>query len=154
MITSGLVLNTCVGAMLIMNPTHSRPLPTKVSTTETNNNNSQQQHVQQQPISVKQQTVTLLRDPRIIATCACSFLYLSGLSVVFTHVAAYAGSHGHSPTLGRALLSALGAAALTGKVGLAAITQMPCSNTFVVFTTAVTLTGRAMLFVVLLLWFF
>ena len=62
--------------------------------------------------------------------------------MVFTHIAAYAESQGISTSLGRALVSVIGGGALIGKIGLGVLSQIPCTDTFVLYIVAVALRGK------------
>ena len=92
--------------------------------------------------SIRLQSSEILRDPIMLALLLNSLLFLFGLSVVFTHIAAYAESQGISASLGRALVSVIGGGALIGKIGLGVLSQIPCTDTFVLYTVAVALTGK------------
>ena len=110
--------------------------------TLTNSDCKRQMGKKHQEESVRQQTSEILRDPRMLALLLNSLMFLFGLSVVFTHIAAYAESQGISASLGRALVSVIGGGALTGKIGLGILSQIPCTNTFVLYIVAVALTGK------------
>ena len=93
--------------------------------------------------SIRLQSSEILRNSKMLALLLNSLLFLFGLSVVFTHIAAYAESQGISASLGRALVSVIGGGALIGKIGLGVLSQMPCTNTFVLYIVAVALTGKS-----------
>ena len=44
--------------------------------------------------NIKQQTIDIICNPNMILTLINSWMFLFGLSVVFTHIAAYAESQG------------------------------------------------------------
>ena len=92
--------------------------------------------------NIKQQTIDIICNPNMILTLINSWMFLFGLSVVFTHIAAYAESQGISPSLSRALVSVLGGAGLVGRIGLSGLSQIPCTNTFTLYIVAVALTGE------------
>ena len=91
--------------------------------------------------NIKKQTVDIICNPNMLLTLINSWMFLFGLSVVFTHIAAYAESQGSSPSLSRALVSVLGGAGLIGRIGLSGLSQIPCTNTFILYIVAVALTG-------------
>lgn len=92
--------------------------------------------------NIKQQTIDIICNPNMILTLINSWMFLFRLSVVFTHIAAYAESQGISPSLSRALVSVLGGAGLVGRIGLSGLSQIPCTNTFVLYIVSVALTGE------------
>ena len=92
--------------------------------------------------SAKQQSLEILCNPCFILVLVNIFLFLFGCSVVFTHIIAFAESQGISSSLGRVLVSILGGAGIAGRLGLSTLSQMPCTNTFVIYIAAVSLTGK------------
>ena len=92
--------------------------------------------------TIKQQTIDIMCNPNMILTLINSWMFLFGLSVVFTHITAYAESQGTSPSLSRALVSVLGVAGLVGRIGLSGLGQITCTNTFALYIAAVALTGE------------
>ena len=92
--------------------------------------------------NIKQQTIDIICNPNMILTLINLWMFLFGLSVVFTHIAACAESQGIPPSLSRALVSVLGGAGLVGRIGLSGLSQLQCTNTFVLYIVAVALTGK------------
>ena len=103
---------------------------------------SELQRVQIQKKSASQQSLEILRNPHFILLLVNILLFLFGCSVVFTHIIAFAESQGISPSLGRLLVSILGGAGIAGRVGLSGLSQLPCTNTIVLYCVAVALTGK------------
>ena len=56
--------------------------------------------------------------------CANSFMYSLGLFVVYTHLASYARSLGHTKWFASFLISITGVAALLGRIGLSGVLQL------------------------------
>ena len=115
---------------------------TKSHSSINNLNNHQSKNDGKMILNMKQKTTALLCNVNLTLTLINSAMFLFGLSVVFTHIAAYAESQGVSPSLGRALVSVLGGAGLAGRIGLSAMSNIPCTNTFGLYIAAVALTGN------------
>ncbi len=104
MITSGLVGNVCVAAM-VLRPVqqYEKTQGSDIKKVPLNEDNSS---------SFLHQTERLLNSKAFLLLCFNTFLLLFSASVVFTHIAAYAKSEGLSPYWCSLLITLVGGASL------------------------------------------
>ena len=137
MITSGILLHMCVGAMLIIRP-NSQKITERIncnnklnitdegirSNTKCNGSIEMKNND-----SAKHMTVTVLSHIRFILLLINGSMFLFGTGVVFTHIMAFAESQDISHSLGNLMISVLGLSSLIGRIILSLFSQHPLINT-------------------------
>ncbi len=108
MITSGLVFNVCVAAMLIF------PIQPQDTTWVTTKSDAASK-------GCLAQSRKIFTNIRFTILCINVVLFNIGFTVVYTHIAAYAESEGHSSNFGNLLITVLGIATI-GKHGCIILT--------------------------------
>lgn len=153
MITSGLLLHICVGAMLIMkshqekNTTNTPENSNKENVTKNNDANKDDVHDNNNHSnSAKTMTLNLISNVLFILLLISSTIFLFGQSVVFTHIIAFAESLNLSQSVGSAMVSAIGVSALIGRVVLSMLSQLPWVDSTVLYIAAVTVCGKCYVF--------
>ena len=155
MISSGLVLHICVGAMLLMGPSkntysqtmeyeseteHNKHPTDRNAEKETSGPTNQINYDSKAEKSAKQMAFTLFSNPSFIFLVCNCFAFQFGNAVVYTHIVAFAASESIDESLGNTLVSALGLSSLISRVVLSVLSQHPRINTIILYTTIVVLT--------------
>ena len=158
MITSGLVLHICVGAMLVdRTPTkrnhnkhkeHLDPssfkcetIDTKQKETAVNNNNSKTTTVVEKE-SARHITAVLFTNPSFLLYMTSNILFHGGAAIVYTHATAYTVAQGHSTSFGSMVISAIGFSMLVGRILLGLLIQAPWVNAILLYAVCLLMCGK------------
>ena len=152
MITSGLILHTCVGAMLIMNPNKGKNQTIKntdefetensdleVEASFTISNPTKEMKYEKGP---KLMTVAILSNSHFMLLMVSSIMFQIGTGVVLTHTMAFAESQGISSSIGNMMISLIGVSSLVGRFSLGILSQLPLISTIVLYFVAIFLCGN------------
>ena len=157
MISSGLVLHICVGAMLLMGPSkntysqtmeyeseteHNKHPTDRNAEKETSGPTNQINYDSKAEKSAKQMAFTLFSNPSFIFLVCNCFAFQFGNAVVYTHIVAFAASESIDESLRNTLVSALGLSSLISRVVLSMLSQHPRINTIILYTTIVVICGK------------
>ena len=141
MITSGLVLHICVGALLIFKPQRIKKIEYEMEArTDDNRMMKNTSNVLTQQKSVKDITAKLFSNIQFTLFLFNLAVFEFSNSVVYTHILAYAQSRGISSSLGKVIISALGLSSLIGRIVLSMLSQQTWVNT-IILHTLITFTG-------------
>ena len=153
-ITSGLMLNLCVGAMLIIpqkmvpdknaNTKEPNDMPSsenkklKESSNEVTNDDKEVEH---NCGSFLTMTLEIIKRPPVVIMFISTIFFLAGTAVVYTHLLVYAEYQGVPKAIGTLMISCLGVSALAGRLGLSAMSQQHCTDTVLLYIMAIFITG-------------
>ena len=144
LITSGLLLNMCVCAMLIIKP---RDQILK------GNNCAKSKLMQESSISQNAQIVTekkdsfemlvsLFSNTYFILMFISDCVFMFGVAIMYTHFMAFAESQGVSSSLRSLIISLIGFSSLLGRIALGMLSQHPNINTIMLYIAAVFPSGK------------
>ncbi len=160
MITSGLMLNLCVGAMLIFpqrtttdKNANVEDLVYVLSDEELNGmkQSSQTTHdkdechdtdTKNNCASFITMTIEIIRRPAVLIMFTSTFFFLAGTAVVYCHLLVYAEYQGVSRNMGSLMISCLGICSFAGRLGLSTMSQQPCTDTVLLYIIAILITGQ------------
>ena len=147
MISSGLVLHICVGALLILKPHETGKMENRIEyemETKTHDDRIMKNTKTAigQQISVKHITAKLFTNIQFILFLFNLVVFEFGNSVVYTHILAYAQSRGISSSLGKVMISALGLSSLIGRIVLSILSQQTWVDTIILYTIVVCTAGK------------
>ena len=159
MISSGLVLHICVGALFVMDPSQNQQ--SKVMECEIKKGKEDSEHAidgnaeaksvgtanlilgdTKTENSAAQMTFALFSNPSFIFLLCNCFAFQFGNAVVYTHIVAFAASEGVHQSMANVLVSALGLSSLFSRVILSALSQHPRINTVILYTTVIVICGN------------
>ena len=164
MISSGLVLHLCVGALLVTGPSQNKHSKVQEYKTETETEHHNEHPTDRNATngsagpthilfrdseienSARQMTFTLFSNTNFVFLLCNCFAFEFGNAVVYTYIVAFAASEGVHQSLGNILVSTLGLSSLIGRVVLSILSQHPRTNTIILYTTVLAICGNFFIF--------
>ena len=160
-LSSGILLHICVGAMLITpitsttmekrnNSSNSKTgnnVDTKEATTTQSVSSSKggglsSTTTMPQKHSAKYITAKLFSNYHFVFLMFSVAMLHGGTAVVFTHIVAFAESQGNSASFGSVVVSAIGFSILIGRILLGLLIQAPWVNAIALYTACVCFSGK------------
>ena len=147
LLSSGVMLQVCVGSMLIVGSNESKPSEFhhhKDGLYITNMDNKSMK-IRTTKDGAMHLTTELLVNFHFLLLLINTVMFFFGASVMYTHVLAYAKFRGTSQSIGVWLMSVFAVSTVLGRIVLSVISQHPRVSTIWVYVLATFLCGKLLI---------
>ena len=146
LISSGIVLHICVGAMLIIKSPRKKVKRKSINQPkdlkEKQETNDDGRNIPKTKNDIGYITSRIFSNWHFIILMLNTAMLHTGAAMVYTHIMAFAKSLGLSDSFGSVLISVIGFSNLVGRILTGLLTQAPVVNAVVLYTFLMSVCGK------------